>query len=248
MLLAIVILLGASCTVQKRVHRKGWYVEWHGANHAKNKSADESHSIQDASKTKINSAATQNEIHSGTANKSVAAIKSQNPTNETVRLTVSESETQSTDLKSDMSGSQSEPIKETSSKKSIVGKYYTGVNTLRPPTRVPTLAWALLILGLSLLAIGVIAALIFAIINLTFIGLPFGYTLAIISGIIILILATGVALSSMRSQPSPPDPRYVEQEPKREKKERKPLAKNDKIFLAIIGGLVAGILISILTF
>ncbi|GAB5416462.1 MAG: hypothetical protein Crog4KO_09510 [Crocinitomicaceae bacterium] len=239
--------MGVSCTVQKRVHRKGWYVEWNGSKHSKNKTTSEANAIQRESKNEIISVKTSDEISINAAYNSWEVIKDVNPS-QCEHPIVPENLKGGIEIQSENSVSNSAPSMDAFSIESKARESSPDTRRLRPSPRVPTLAWALLIAGLLLLAIGVLAALIFAIINLTFIGLPFGYTLAIISGIIILILAVSVAFSNTRPQPSPPDPRYVKQEPKREKKERKPLAKNDKIFLAIIGGVVVGILLAILAF
>jgi Na+-transporting methylmalonyl-CoA/oxaloacetate decarboxylase gamma subunit len=116
------------------------------------------------------------------------------------------------------------------------------------PKRVPILAIGLLTIGIILLATGIIAALIFAAINLTFIGLPFLFVLSLIAGILLLLIATSIAMSSMETQPKSVDPRYEKEEPKKEKKEREPLKKNDKIFLAVIAGVIIGLVFAILAF
>ncbi|XOV66894.1 MAG: hypothetical protein ACFHU9_14805 [Fluviicola sp.] len=116
------------------------------------------------------------------------------------------------------------------------------------PTRIPILAWVLLFVGCALIAMGLLFGLVYLFSSGSLIGAPLYLGLFLLSGILFIVLATRTALAPLNSQPSPPDPRLRKQETERVKKEREPLKKNDKIFLGVIGGIIAVILISLLSF
>lgn len=244
MLLSVIVLIGSSCTVHKRVHRKGWYVEWNHSKHSNNIADKVQTPIQEEPDTEV-ALLDEDKRAPASIESTVIEIDTEANTSKKALESISTKEINGS-LKA-----EHQEVVQTSKCIQIANQLTENEERIQhqnSPTRAPTLAWVLLFIGLTLLAIGIVAAIIFAIINLTFIGLPLQYSLALIAGILILILATGVALSNMGPQPSSPDPRYEKQEPKKEKKERQPLKKNDKIFLAIIGFVALGVLIAILSF
>ena len=245
-LLVLILVLIGSCTIQKRVHRKGWYVEWHRNKNIQNTSSSESNH--------------QNAIQkNATRNTLPIHVDSQNDhTNPDIQK--SQEVKQQFAQRQKMNGNSHKNIRISSNQKpshsldqDITLETKVAQDNLKSsadefPNRVPKLAYALLFTGLLLLAIGIVGAIVFAAMNMSFIGLPLPYIASLLVGILLLVLATSVAQDSQKTQPSPPDPHYKKQAPKKEKKERKPLSKNDKIYLSIIGGLVIGILIAVLAY
>lgn len=116
------------------------------------------------------------------------------------------------------------------------------------PTKIPVLAWALLFIGVALLAAAIVFGIIFLVLSGSLIGAPLYFGLMVIAGILFLVLATQTAMAPLNHQPNPPNTRYQKEAPKREKEPREPLKKGDKIFMAIMAGLLLIIGISLLSY
>ena len=232
----------SSCTIQKRVHRKGWFVQWN-----LNKKAPTQGKIEEISRTEF---ITKDSVFYVSQNKSIKNLETRSSHSRSAQKPDEKLPSPSTVETIDGEATLKEhtrPFKQIvhHSKKEPLRKEQSHQAS---PTRVPTLAWALLIAGLAFLGLGIALAIIFLILNGSLIGAPFYILATIIAGILFLILATRTALSTFDSQPSAPDPRYEKQEPKKEKKERQPLKKGDKIFLAVVAGLALIIGIVLLSY
>ncbi len=245
-LVLTLIFLSGSCTVQKRVHRKGWFVQW---NFSQQKSADQENASKESS---IISEHDLSCLPSDTAT-------SHNLQNENTSFSTPQ-QVQYKAYSKSVLGVEFNSLEQT--------KYIEQVNTdesentleYHPssysrfrmkslsPTRVPALAWTLLFLGILLVTLAIIFGLIYLVINGSLIGAPLYLGIMLLGGIISLALATRTALASMNTQPSPPDPRVEREEPKEEKKERQPLKKGDKIFIAVAVGLLVLLGIVVITY
>lgn len=246
-LLLFVMLFAGACTIQKRVHRKGWFVYW---NH--DKKVSESTCENKSKSAIVNSDETDN------VNNHDAHLVSESTTRVVTNASVSElevkdkrtSEREFKDLAQDHLG-QKELLekRETAvvSSTESSSSHKKNQNQSNSPTRIPLLAWALLFLGCILIALAIVLGLIYLAVNGALIGAPLYMGVLLLAGVIFLVLATRTALAPLNSQP-PPDPRTETEEPKREKKEREPLKENDKIFLGVIAGLILIIAISLLSY
>lgn len=238
-----------SCTVQRRVHRKGWFVQWNvnqsqnrSVSHEKSASVRESKSENEA-EILVTSTSSIRQLHSDEL-KSNDDIKEKIVDTEVSQESEATSESdQPTIVKGEEVYSPDTKRQEESEKMPFEFKL-----DAMSPTRVPILAWILLGIGILLVSVALVLGIIYLVVNGALIGAPLYLGLMLVGGIIFVILATQTAMASMKPQPSAPDPRYQREEPKREKKEREPLNKSDKIFLAVIGGLALIIGITLFTF
>lgn len=215
------------------MHRKGWFVQWNF-----NEKARSNQTITEDGNTKTIA-----------SNDSIRKSIPSNPTDleGSTPLATKESLEQMEALSK--VNARKTPVDETNVTPTIVAKKkklgtsglkrsYKIQQQAQSPTRVPMLAWILLIVGSILLVLGITLAIIFLITSGSLIDAPFFILAAVVAGILFLVLAAKTALSTFNSQPSSPDPRFEKEEPKKEKKERQPLKKGDKIFLAVITGLI----------
>ncbi|MCR9171725.1 MAG: hypothetical protein NXI10_04485 [bacterium] len=240
--------MSESCTVQKRIHRKGWFIQWHNKPSTKvvEHSSIEPRTPQEKSKLTPNKIAN----HDTKTSTIQCFQKSLNQTPKNTKSARSDclDRVETSPLKQKGSFTDSSSTSSDHTDQYDEKTIQFSQSALRSPTRIPTLAWILLYIGLALLALGITLAIIFFVANGSFIGAPLHILLTFVAAVLFLIWATQTALAPLKSEPAPPDPRYEKEEPKKEKPERAPLDKRDKIFLGVIAGLLLIIGISLLSF
>lgn len=254
-LLLFVIVFTESCTVQKRVHRKGWFVQWH-ANQRELERESEDKSELEVGLREPQPTEKETEVSNSPTSSVQLPLKVQPPSlnNKTLNAKVLEAgeleQKSNSDGRPDTEVEVIEPAPRRASRSVEMPDTLWQSNTIdrMSPTRIPTLAWILLYIGIALVVLGIVLGIMFFVANGSFIGAPLYIILALISGILFLVFATQTALAPLNSQPTPPEPRYEKEEPKKEKQERQPLQKRDKIFLAVIAGLIAIIGFSLLIY
>lgn len=234
-----------SCTIQKRVHRKGWFVQWN----LNQSNQNDNNTIR---QTQLAEQQKSFEVETKTPIEDVSQQE--------VKLLINSSERHIDQIQKDQHSIGVISILDANYEDALINSSKTsekqpfassGIQFSKisaSPTRIPTLAWVLLIIGLALLALAIIAGIAFLISTGSLIGTPSYVIVSLLAGVLFLILATQTALAPLQPQRNHPDPRYEKEEPQREKKERQPLEKGDKIFIAVAAGIFAIIGIALLAF
>ena len=227
-----------SCNVQKRIHRKGWHVEWHGANKS---SPSEQSTLSPLSLN--NSESTQLPF-----------------------ISCNESKEENLPQKDEVTSLQNDsfrPMKENSKKKDAFHALETKTTEIPyevvpyrshqksktqkeffSPVRVPLIGYVLLILGFLLGLIGISLLIANALSSVAGGAALYGLVFIFI-GALFILFAFNIAVSSLGTKNTPtPEQRL----PKKEKKERQPLQKKDKIMLVVFATLLLIIGISVLAF
>lgn len=234
------LFISNGCTIRKRLHRKGWHIEWHSHKKSGVQTVPDNEATDSKNNTK--------ERNSSVALQSKAENTYSQP--EAKNLIKSEPEKKSGKTKLQSTDVETSEHKEKTGAAS--GKRDSGIEQRNPhepmsPPKIPVTAWVFLALGVILLGAGLVIALAFAVVNSTLIGLPTPVILMIAVGVVFLILAYNRAVNPTRRQTVPRDPPTKSKE-EFEKKERQPMKKGDKIFLAVIGALLLGIGITLIVY
>jgi len=235
----LLLSIGSGCTIQKRIHRKGWHVEWRSVKNSK----DNIRNTQESKKNQRGFNVDNTEKPPAKANSEEIVLESTSSNAASCNLQQDGNLEESTQKKPSLQRTQESNSRnvriENESERKIPHE------PMSPP-KPPLTAYILLIIGAILVGGGLILLLVFAIINSTLIGLPSPITVMILVGIAFLILAyrSAVNAEQKEKQWTPP----VKEQPKEEKKERKPLKRGDKIFLAIIGALIAVIGVALIVY
>lgn len=227
-----------SCTVQKRVHRKGWHLEWRGQNRPSpsKRNTPPTRSLSSKDSVQAPFLSTLKPMEENTTQE----YKMHASKNEPFRL-----------LKEN-------PIKNGSFRPSNIKvseiPYYVSPyrfhqkqktqKQYRSSVRVPWIGYLLIILGFLLGLLGIFLLIVNALSTASGGAALYGLVFIFI-GALLIVFAFNIAVSSLGTKNTPNPEQSL---PKKEKKERQPLQKKDKIMLVVFAALLLTIGISILAF